>query len=99
MLKESLLFDINSTRSNKLSCLSLIDCASLCLRRKDKNVKGRCLGFDFTGRLKLWFHMVLWHLVFREGLGDVLSDDYDLIREDLSVEGKDLENKCFFARL
>ena len=46
-------FDINSTRSNKLSSLSLIDCASLCLRRKAKNVKGRYLAFDFTGRLKL----------------------------------------------
>ena len=40
--------------------------------------------------------MVRWHLVFREGLGDVLSDDYDLIREDLPIEGKNVEKNAFF---
>ena len=35
--------------------------------------------------------MVPWHLFFGEGLGDVLSDDYDFISEDLQVEVK---KKC-----
>ena len=38
--------------------------------------------------------MVPWHLVFREGLGDVLSDDYDLLREDLPVEVEKMYIVC-----